>query len=244
MTDKEALLNEKYNGNESPSFYADLAQLEAGEPLAYIIGNVPFLGNKISVNKDVLIPRPETEFWTEHAISEIKKIKKDAISVLDIFCGSGCVGVAVLNAIPNATVTFADIDNKCLSVAEQNCKENGISLSRVQFIKSDVFENIDSVYDVILANPPYIPAGRELEKSVTEFEPHKALFSGADGMESLMDTLKNIHRYLAENGFAYIEHDAQQTETLRKIATSYPHLNLSFQKDQYGRNRYIIVRHS
>ena len=119
--DIEWLLKEKYQGEESVAFFADVKRMALGEPLGYLIGHVPFLDTTISLDSKPLIPRPETEFWVEKVITEIKLGSAGApLRVLDLCAGSGCIGVAVAKAIPGATVDFSEIDAKHLPTITKN----------------------------------------------------------------------------------------------------------------------------
>src|SRR3989344_3519296 len=130
------------------------------EPEAYILGSVDFLKCKIDLSKRPLIPRVETEFWVEKAIKVIQAREAiEAIRCLDIFAGSGCIGISVLKAIPLATMDFVDIDERATEQIAINSKLNNIDTSRFQIIKSDVFENVSGSYDYIFANPPYVEIG-------------------------------------------------------------------------------------
>lgn len=127
--DQHWLVTEKYEGVESDGFHADCKRLANGEPLGYIIGHVPFLDCQIWLDSHPLIPRPETEFWVEHALREIKKSQLSQLrgltpNIMDLCAGSGAIGVAVAKAIPEATVTFAEIDPIHLPTIKINLTQN------------------------------------------------------------------------------------------------------------------------
>ena len=125
--EKTWLLAEKYGGVEGEAFHTDCRRLEAGEPLAYIIGWTPFLDCRIYLDSKPLIPRPETEYWTERVIKALQGVATAAPSprrVLDLGAGSGAIGVAIAKALPTALVTFADIDPAHLPTIECNLSQN------------------------------------------------------------------------------------------------------------------------
>src|SRR3989344_1821085 len=179
------LLKEKYDGKMTARAKKDIERLKAGEPLDYVIGFTEFLGCKIDLSKKPLIPRVETEFWVEKSINNILTFsrmseynKKNSIRILDMFSGSGCIGIAIMRHIENAQVVFADSQKNCIEQIKINLKINGLShrlirtnkpmiQKRYSVIKSDVFDglnrkskivNLESTqFDYIFANPPYIP---------------------------------------------------------------------------------------
>ncbi|MEK9183815.1 MAG: methyltransferase, partial [Patescibacteria group bacterium] len=164
----EWLLRDKYNGRMTAAAARDVARLKRGEHINYLIGWAPFLDCRIDLSGKPLIPRPETEHWTKKVLSDIKKSKSPEPKVLDLFCGSGCIGVAALKHAPEALVDFSDIEKKYFTGIRKSLRANDINPRRAGYVRSDVLKNIGAKkYDYILANPPYIPtAGRPVAKSV------------------------------------------------------------------------------
>ena len=236
----EWLLKEKYHGEKSAAFFTDVERLKAGEPLGFIIGHVPFLNCTIYLDSHPLIPRPETEYWVEKAIAEIRQSKKPAPRVLDLCAGSGAIGVAVAHAIPAAKVTLVEIDKKHLPTIGKNLNENKISCTDYQVFQSDLFENIVGAFDFILTNPPYID--RTLDRtdvSVKDFEPAIALYGGAEGMELIARIIEAAPDYLTAEGVVYIEHEPEQSKQIKQLAES--RYKVRTECDQYGVERYSIL---
>lgn len=235
------LLREKYDGTETSAFRTDLERLEAGEPLAYVIGYVPFLGTVIHLDSRPLIPRPETEFWVERALEELVSLSSPRI--LDLCAGSGCVGVAALSALPTAQVDFAEIDEVHHDTIRKNLKENGIDAVRARILGGDLFACIEGPYDAILANPPYLDPNRtdRLEESVRAHEPERALFGGEEGMELLLRILKDAPHYLTPGGLLYLEHEPEQAEAIARAAGAYT--SCTSHEDQWQILRYTRLQH-
>jgi release factor glutamine methyltransferase len=240
------LLKEKYNNQLTEKAKMDIKKLKQNEPLAYLIGNQPFLNCKIDLKYKPLIPRPETENWTEKIISDIKKNKKEEIKCLDIFAGSGCIGIVILKHIKCVKVDFGEISKNFLEQIRTNLKINNIDKKCYHIIRSDIFSAIEGKYDYILANPPYIPekAKKLIQKSVIEYEPLKALFAGKDGLFYIRPFLKKAKNYLKKNGKIYMEFDSAQKKKLPKILETYGYKNYQFFKDQYNKWRWIEVNNS
>lgn len=237
------LLREKYSGKATANFYKDTERLKAGEPLDYVIGFTEFLGCKIDLLKKPLIPRSETEFWVEKVIGEIKKVKGKK-RALDIFSGSGCIGVALLKNVPNLLCDISEIDKDLLGQIKKNLRINRIKENRYKVIKSDVFSNIKGKYDFILSNPPYISKTRKnkIQKSVLKYEPHKALFGGEDGLLYIKRFLKSAKERLNNDGKIYMEFDCVQKKEIGKLIKKYKYSSSEFYKDQYGKWRYVMIK--
>ncbi|HEY0964829.1 MAG TPA: peptide chain release factor N(5)-glutamine methyltransferase [Candidatus Paceibacterota bacterium] len=242
--EKEWLLREKFGGEKSSAFFAACARLDAGEPLAYIIGNIPFLNCTIWLDSHPLIPRPETELWTEKAITVIERWSAAfgrAPRVLDLCAGSGCIGLAVAKAITHASVDFAEIDLSHFPTIEKNIEENGIDHRRCSLHHSDLFEKITETYDFILSNPPYIDEtlGRT-DHSVIAYEPSRALFGGTDGMEVVSKMISEAPHHLERNGQLWLEHEPEQTERIHELSIKNG-FSVSTHPDQYGIMRYSVL---
>jgi release factor glutamine methyltransferase len=258
------ILKEKYNGKPSKEFKKDVKRFEKGEPLDYIIGFKEFLGCKIDLSKKPLIPRPETEYWTAKAVEEIKialAMKKSAedvkstvnrswgrenyeLKALDIFAGSGCVGIAILANVENLLCDFSDIDKNNLKQIKINLDKNFVDQKKYKVIQSDIFSKIKNKYDFIFANPPYIPTKNKskIQKSVLKYEPKKALFGGADGMKFINKFLKDAKKHLNEGGKIFMEFDPPQKNKIEKLLKKYKYASWQFNKDQYGKLRWVVIK--
>ncbi|MDO8590203.1 MAG: peptide chain release factor N(5)-glutamine methyltransferase [bacterium] len=237
------LLEEKYHGQMSEAAQTDIERIKQGEPVAYVIGFVDFLGCKIDLSQKTLIPRAETEFWVEQAIRSIKKDVPTGVRCLDMFAGSGCIGVAVLKNIPFSTVDFVDCDATAITQIAINCKLNGIEASRWKVIKSDGFQRVDDSYDYIFANPPYIAKNRrsDVAESVLTHEPRGALWGGTDGLLYIKTFLDQVKEYLNEGGTVYMEFDTHQKDEIEKILMTKSFNKIDFCQDQFGKWRYLVL---
>lgn len=222
-----------------------MRKTKSGLPEEYKKGYSIFLGCKIDLSRRVLIPRPESEFWTEAAINDLKKTKNDDLRILDIFSGSGCVGIAAAKYLPDARVDFSDIDKSAIGQININLDINRIGRNRAEVFESDIFEKIPPAnrYDAILANPPYIDPARigEVQESVLDHEPRIALFSGGGGLETIKKFLRRAIDFLKPEGFIYLEFDASQMEAVEDMAESIGYLSISFFKDQFGVWRFAKI---
>lgn len=201
-----------------------------------------FLNCQIDISKKVFEPRQETEFWVERIIKELSA-RAGRLECLDLFTGSGCIGIAILKNLENTMVDFADISDEALEQVETNLKLNKISPGWYRIIKSDVFDNLRSKkYDFIFANPPYVALDRirEVQKEVLEKDPHSALFSGKKGMDAIRKFLPETMMHLLSHGKVFMEFDPKQKEEIKKIADSCG-LSVSFHKDQFNKYRWLTA---
>lgn len=239
----EWLRNDKYDGLESPEFFKDIERLKKGEPLDYIIGSRPFLGCSIDLSMHPLIPRTETEFWVEHAIDDIKENSSSKpISALDIFAGSGCIGIALLRHLPNIYVDFSEKEKKMCMQIEKNISMNDNAAERVNIIRSDIFAKISKTYDYIFANPPYIDSSSKetVQDSVLKWEPHTALFAKNAGLDFIETLIESAHLHLNPGGILFIECSPEQQPLLSSYVRGQD-LEHEFWKDQFDKWRVMKV---
>ena len=182
-------------------FWQMVAQRESGMPLQYLLGTQPFCGHSFLVQPGVLIPRPETELLCAAIINGAKQ----GASVLDLCCGTGCVGISAKIARADLCVTCADVDLGCVALAQKNAQRHNVCIQTVQ---GDLFEPFKSEkFDVIACNPPYIPtediAGLQIE--VRQYEPLLALDGGADGLAFYKKIALQAQNYLHMGGQLVLE---------------------------------------
>ena len=237
------LLAEKYHGEKSSEFEADVERLKKGEPLAYVIGWIPFYGCHIDVSLHPMIPRPETEFWVERAVKELEALGKPVLRLADTFSGSGCIGIALLKHLPNATVDLSEFDPKLTEQLRINVRLNDIDPKRAKCEQANALSALTGTYDAIFANPPYIDpkAIPEMDESVVNFEPHLSLFAGDRGLDYVKLIITDGGKSLNAGGTFYIECDAHQREWIEELLVGTPWKH-EFWLDQYDQVRFLILR--
>lgn len=205
-------------------------------PEDYKKGFKDFLGIKIDLSKRPFIPREETEYWASLAINEIKENSV----CLDLFSGSGCIGITILKNISNSYCDFGEKEEIFREQIKINLELNNIEKNRYSIIETDIFSNINKKYDYILANPPYVALSRveEIGKDVLEFEPHEALFSGKDGLNAIKEFLLKAKNYLKDSGVVYMELDEKQLNEIENIA-KINYSKYEFFKDQFNKYRFL-----
>lgn len=216
------------------------------EPVAYRIGYIPFLNTIIFLDSRPLIPRPETEYWVTRAIKDIREyaaLKDRELFILDLCAGSGCIGVAILKAIPMARVDFAEINASHHATITKNLRKNKINLSRTCIYGGDLFTDFAKAspqYDFILTNPPYINPQKihRVQESVLKYEPTEALFGGTDGMDYIARIITEAPRYLAKFGVLYIEHEPEQKRAIHALAQRSGYVSCETRPDQWQTDRY------
>ena len=205
-------------------------------PIQYIAGNVDFYGYNYIVNKNVLIPRFETEELVSETINYINKMNKN-VKIIDIGTGSGCIGITLKRELKNAKVTLVDISKKALNVARKNKKSLDIKL-----LKSNLFEKLNGKYDLIISNPPYISYNEEIMDIVKNNEPNIALFADNEGLYYYEEILKTCKDYLNDEYLIAFEIGATQKDKIIAIVNKYlPNSNIISKKDMQGRDRMIFI---
>lgn len=237
------LIRDKYDGDESVDVTEDHARLSAGEPLAYVIGWIPFLGLRVYLDSKPLIPRPETEWWAELLVEHLRtRFGNTPFSLLDVCAGSGAVGLAVLANCPTATVYFGELTPAHAELIAKNIRENNLDGSRAIIRSGDLFAPfLHDIFDVITANPPYIPHGRELPTSVTKYEPADALFSGLDGLDLIRRIGNHAPHHLPDGGELWMECDSEHAPEAAQILRDGGSLKSVIRTDHYGRERLVLA---
>lgn len=209
--------DEEVENNKENEYMGYIKEVVAGKPVQYITNKQEFMGLSFFVDENVLIPQPDTEILVEEAIKYANQIKED-VEILDMCTGSGCIGVALAKHVKNAKVTLVDISTKTLEVAKKNAKENEVK-EKVNFIQSDMFENIKGKFDVIVSNPPYIKTKviNELDLQVQN-EPHLALDGGENGLKFYEILINEAPKYLKENGKIFLEIGYDQKKEVEELA--------------------------
>jgi release factor glutamine methyltransferase len=217
--------------------YKELIEQRAAHiPLQHIIGSQEFMGLEFIVTKDVLIPRQDTEILVE----EVLKLSSGK-SILDMCTGSGCIIISLAKLGNPIKATGVDISEKALNIAKQNSKLNGVE---VEFILSDLFDNLTGEYDIIVSNPPYIPTAEitRLMPEVRIHEPMTALDGYGDGLEFYRKITKQLKNHLVENGFIFYEIGHNQGEDVRIILEKEGFTDVVIKKDLNGHDRVVIAK--
>lgn len=208
-------------------------------PLQYIAGETEFMGHRFKVNSAVLIPRQDTETLVEEALKAVRPGSR----VLDLCTGSGCVIVSIICAVPDARGYAADISKQALNVARENARMNGVS---VIFEQGDLFGPVAGDFDVIVANPPYIPTGEieGLMPEVRSFEPAEALDGGMDGLDFYRRIAAEAGEHLSPGGQIFLEIGCDQGEAVSSLLAEGALYDVRVKKDLAGRDRVVAARAS
>jgi release factor-specific protein-(glutamine-N5) methyltransferase len=201
---------------EARRLYKVVNERLTGRPLWYVIGDTSFCGYTIQVDERVLIPRPETEVLAEYASAEIQ----DGDRVLDLCTGSGALAVALSKMSgKKIEMVASDISEEALALAKENAEGNE---AEITFVRSDLWENVDGKFQLIVSNPPYIPAGEieHLQREVKDFEPRLALDGGADGLEFYRKIAAGVKEHLTEGGKIFLEVGMGQAKDVKAMLES------------------------
>lgn len=184
------------------------------KPLQYIINKAAFLDDIYFVDESVLIPRPETEIL----VKEVAKYANSTSKILDIGTGSGCIAISLAKLLKNDSITSCDISKNALKTAEKNAKRL-CPERQINFIQSDLFENINGEFDLIVSNPPYID--KSLEKSmqieVSGYEPRNALFADDEGMYFYKKIAEEAPKFLKKDGILAFEAGINQAKKIENL---------------------------
>lgn len=232
------MLEKVVDSNICNEYKEKVLMIKDNVPIQYVIGNVDFYGNIFKVNKNVLIPRFETEELVENTINLIKEYFDYPVSIIDLGCGSGCIGISLKKKLDNAIVTLLDISNEALDVAKENAKSLNADVS---FILSDMWENVNDRYDVIVSNPPYIRNDEEIEYLVRDNEPHLALYGGVDGLDMYRKIKSGLLSHVNNRFLLALEIGDMQKEDIVNMFSDIENVQIIAKKDLQGRDRMVFV---
>ena len=241
-TTKEHLVinsKEEISVEKVDKFGEGIQKLINGCPIQYITNHQEFMKLDFYVDENVLIPRQDTEILVEEVINNCDKNKE--YKILDLCTGSGAIGVSLAYYIQNSYVTCTDISARALEIAKKNAKSNKIE--NIEFIESDMFENIKESFDIIVSNPPYIVKDliSSLDKEV-QAEPHVALDGGIDGLDFYKIITCEASNYLNKNGKIFLEIGYDQKEkVMNLLETSKKYKNIYSKKDLYDNDRIVVA---
>ena len=214
----------------------------AGEPIQYITGETEFYGLSLRVNRDVLIPRPETEHLVENAIALAADFARPRI--VDVGAGSGAIAVALVRKLPTAQMTATEISASALKVARENAERNGVA-DCIRFLEGDLLAPVaGEAFDLVVSNPPYVPEGdrNTLSVEVRDYEPAQAFFAGSDGLEVYRRLIPAAFDALLPGGFLVLEIGYGQQEPVRALLTDAGFNDVAFTRDLKGIPRVATAR--
>jgi len=232
-------LDKRIENQEKKIFFNFIERRRKNEPIAYITGYKEFWKNKFKVNKNVLIPRPDTETIIEQVLNEldINSSKK----ILDIGTGSGCIIISILNERKKCLGVGIDISKNAVKLAKYNAKIQHID-NRIKFLNSDIDNFYGGKYDLIVSNPPYIKHYEidSLEKDIKNHEPRVSLDGGIDGYNKIRLIIKKSSTLIKKRGKLFLELGINQTRETLKILNLNGFYKTKVIKDLSSKNRCIV----
>lgn len=224
---------------EAAQIEAMAKRIESGEPVQYVLGQQQFLDLMLHVEPGVLIPRSETEELADHAAKLLGQMA-GMPRALDLCTGSGAIALALKHRVPKAAVTASDLSDDALAIAKGNAQMLGLD---VVFVKSDLFQNIEGIFDMIVSNPPYIPSSDclQLDRNVRDYEPMMALDGGRDGLDFYRAIAKEAPKHLRADGYLMLEVGFDQSDdVMALLQDEFSHIHVL--RDMQNISRMVIAR--
>ena len=210
-------------------------------PLSHLVGFEYFYDRKFKVTKDVLSPRMETEEIIYKVVEYVKATKKNNLKILDLCTGSGIIAITLKKELDQILIDVmaSDISEEAIKVAEENAQFHDAT---IKFIQSDIFDNIDEKFDIIVSNPPYIDRKDEdtMQDNVLKYDPHLALFAEEEGMYFYRNIVEKASSYLNDNGVIFFEIGYDQKDKIIKLADM-NNYHAEVYKDINGRDRMAFL---
>lgn len=231
------------SGKDHHAYEAMLERRMGREPVAFILGRKEFWGLSFEVSPDTLVPRPDSEALVEAAIRYLgARAQSQALRILDLGTGTGCLLLSLLSEWPSATGVGCDIDPQAVALANRNAARLELS-ERAAFVQSDWTACIKDTFDLVVANPPYIPESdiSSLMMDVSQYEPKRALSGGEDGLEAYRALASLLPRILKSAGHLVLEIGYDQAESVRKLIFSGHEMRfIGFETDLAGIRRCVV----
>ena len=230
-TDLLAHGEDEFSLAESLRYKSLLDRRAKGEPIQYITGETEFYGLPFRVTPDVLIPRPETEHLVETVVALARSFA--APRIVDIGAGSGAISVALAHHLPKARITTTDLSEAALAIARENVRSNGVA-DRICFLQGDLLAPLaGEKFDIIVSNPPYVPARDRdsLSVEVREYEPSLALFAGEDGLDIYRRLIPAAFVALTSGGFIALEIGYGQADAVQNFLRAAGFAQIEFTPD-------------
>lgn len=219
---------------------AHVKRRSQGEPVAYILGYKGFYGHDFYVEPGVLIPRPETEFVVDELKSKFESEQK--INIIDLGCGSGCIGISLKKLFKNANVELVDVSEEAAKLTTKNAEHLEVEVKTIHQDVEELALNSEH-YDIVVSNPPYIAKDdQDVCVNVKEYEPHKALFAEDDGYYFLKAWSKKAHTALKPGGYLCMEMGYNQADELKNYLESLDFKNIEVIKDLASFDRVILAQ--
>ena len=239
--------DEEIDEDSLAAFNDGIERLLKNEPLQYILGFQRFYGYQIKVNENCLIPRYETEELVANVLadSDFFFSDRESIDIADVGTGSGAIAIALKKEESRFNMYATDISQAALDLAEENCRLNGCEM---QLLQGDMLQPLIDRgirLDILVSNPPYIPASQPMQESVVDYEPHVALFGGEDGLYFYRRIFSDALKVIKEHSFMAFEIGYDEKHALLALCKEYfPDDKYEVLKDINGKNRMLFVYHN
>ena len=237
ISDLSLKINDKVSSNIISKLEKLILRRINREPISKILGRREFWGRTFSINKNVLDPRGDTETLIDYVIE--KPVKK----VLELGTGSGVIAVTLACAWKEVQVTAVDISEDALLLAQINAEKFNVE-NKIQFLKSDWFENVEGIFDMIISNPPYIGwiEQNKISAEVKKYDPEIALFAGYDGFDAYKKIIPSLSKFLNQDGLVVLEVGASQSSQVKDIMNSSGFFDVKILKDLSGKERAVAAK--
>jgi len=237
ISDLSLKINDKVSSNIISKLEKLILRRINREPISKILGRREFWGRTFSINKNVLDPRGDTETLIDYVI------EKPVKTVLELGTGSGVIAVTLACAWKEVQVTAVDISEDALLLAQINAEKFNVE-NKIQFLKSDWFENVEGIFDMIISNPPYIGWVEQdkISAEVKKYDPEIALFAGYDGFDAYKKIIPSLSKFLNKDGLVVLEIGASQSSQVKDIMNSSGFFDVKILKDLSGKERAVAAK--